>query len=59
MRADGDGAPPAARIQVKSDCADVPDVDEFFPRTIHDWNKLPPTTTCVQTIEAFKTALHA
>ena len=30
----------------------------FFPRTIQDWNKLPSTTTNVQTIKAFKAALH-
>ena len=31
----------------------------FFPRTIQDWNKLPPFITDMQDIEAFKTALHA
>ena len=30
----------------------------FFLRSIQDWNKLPPITTDVQTIEDFKTALH-
>ena len=31
----------------------------FFPRTIQDWNKLPATTTEINTIEAFIAALHA
>ena len=30
----------------------------LFSRTIKDWSKLPPTTTDVRTIEAFKTARH-
>ena len=31
----------------------------FFPRSIQDWNHLPTAITEIQTLEAFKTALHA
>ena len=31
----------------------------FFPRTIHDWNKLSTSITDTSDIEVFKAALHA
>ena len=33
--------------------------NSFFPRSIHDWNKLPTDTTDITDIEAFKAALHS